>query len=202
MFVDKQLHFANLSYKTTEQNLINYFSKYGSIEKLILHRDDQEQSLRKGLLICKDPMMINELMYKRPHVLDQREIFLQRAMPIVHQSSFNHYLSESMGINLTVKEIFISRLCCGETREMFMNYFQRFGMIEDCRVFNSYSRNAKQMGYAFVRFEDYDSVGKTNLFFNRFVLLSTYAFRSNYSHSTTYDQFEILSYSKIHPTRI
>lgn len=200
-FDKQQLHFANLSYKTTEQTLINYFSKYGSIEKLVLFRDDQEQSLRKGFLICKDSMMINELMYKRPHILDQREVFLQRAMPTGHHSSFSsHYLSESLGINLTVKEIFISRLCSGETKEMFMNYFQRFGRIEDCRVFNSYSRNPKQMGYAFVRFEDYDSVGKRNLF-NR-ISFEIHIFRSSYSHSTTSNQFEILSYSKIYSTRI
>lgn len=159
MSVDKQVHFSNLSYKTTEQNLLNYFSKYGSIERLVLFKDDQEQSIRKGFLICKHSMMIDEMMFKRPHIIDQREIFLQRAMPTNHSSSSNH-LSESLGINLTVKEIFISRLCAGETKEMFLNYFQRFGTIQDCRVFNSYSRNSKQMGYAFVRFNDYDSVGK------------------------------------------
>jgi RNA recognition motif-containing protein len=43
---------------------------------------------------------------------------------------------------------------------MLTNYFQQFGRITNCRVFNSYSKNPKQMGYAFLRFEDYDSVGK------------------------------------------
>lgn len=160
----KQVHFSNLSYKTTEQSLYNYFSNYGLIERIVLFKDDQEQSIRKGFLICKDSMMIDQLMFKRPHIIDQREIFLQRALPTNHYSSNNHP-SESLGMNLTVKEIFISRLCAGESKEMFLNYFQRFGTIEDCRVFNSYSRNPKQMGYAFVRFNDYDSVGKEILVF-------------------------------------
>jgi RNA recognition motif-containing protein len=150
-----QLQFSNLSYKTTEQNLFNYFSNYGSIEKLILYKDDQDQSLRKGFLIYKTSNAINDIMSKRPHVIDNRQIFLHRTMPMI-----NHYLPESLGIQLIVKEIFISRLCSGETKEMFMNYFQQFGNILDCRVFNSYSQNPKQMGYAFLRFDDYDSVGK------------------------------------------
>ncbi len=157
--IDKQLQFSNLSYKTTEETLINYFSNYGQIEKLILYKDDQDQSLRKGFLIYKYSNSINDLMSKRPHFIDNRQIFLQRTMPI-NQYTNNNYLSESLGINLTVKELFISRLCSGETKEMFINYFQRFGTIIDCRVFNSYSQNPKQMGYAFLRFDDYDSVGK------------------------------------------
>jgi RNA recognition motif-containing protein len=156
---DRQIQFSNLSYKTTEQTLINYFSNYGQIEKLILYRDDQEQSLRKGFLIYKDSNSVNELMLKRPHLIDNRQIFLQRTMPI-NQYINSNYLSESLGINLTVNEVFISRLCSGETKEMFINYFQRFGTINDCRVFNSYSQNPKQTGYAFLRFNDYDSVGK------------------------------------------
>ena len=67
-------------------------------------------------------------------------------------------------MNLLVNEIFISRLRSGETRELFVNYFQRFGRIVNCRVFNSSSRHSQQMGYAFVRFEDYDSVGKFPFF--------------------------------------
>jgi RNA recognition motif-containing protein len=162
--LDKQLQFSNLSYKTTEQNLFHYFSNYGSIEKLILYKDDQDQSLRKGFLIYKNSNSINDVMSKRPHFIDNRQIFLQRTMPMNHYNNSN-YLSESLGIQLTVKEVFISRLCSGETKEMFMNYFQRFGTILDCRVFNSYSLNPKQMGYAFLRFDDYDSVGK-KIYFN------------------------------------
>jgi RNA recognition motif-containing protein len=157
--MSKQVEFSNLSYKTTEQILLNYFSNYGSIEKLILYRDDQDQSLRKGFLIYKDTNSINDLMFNRPHFIDNRQIFLQRTMPMNPYTN-SKYLSESLGINLTVKEVFISRLCSGETKEMFINYFQRFGTIIDCKVFNSFSQNPKQLGYAFLRFEDYDSVGK------------------------------------------
>jgi hypothetical protein len=155
--IDRQMQFSNLSYKTTEQSLINYFSNYGQIEKLILYKDDQDQSLRKGFFIYKDYNSVNDLMSNRPHFIDNRQIFLQRTMPI-NQCTNSNYLSESLGINLTVKEVFISRLCLGETKDMFINYFRRFGTIIDCRVFNSYSQNPKQMGYAFLRFDDYDSV--------------------------------------------
>jgi RNA recognition motif-containing protein len=157
--IDRQIQFSNLSYKTTEQILINYFLNYGQIEKFILYKDDQDQSLRKGFLIYKEYYSINDLMSKRPHFIDNRQIFVQRIIPI-NQYTNSNYLSESLGINLTVNEVFISRLCSGETREMFMNYFQRFGTINNCKVFNSYSQNPKQMGYAFLRFDDYDSVDK------------------------------------------
>ena len=156
--MSKQIEFSNLSYKTTEQVLLTYFSTYGQIEKLFLYKDDQDQSLRKGYLIYRNFNSVNEVMSKRPHFIDNRQVFLRRTMTKAQYSNSN-YLSESLGINLTVNELFISRLCSGETKEMFLNYFQQFGTIIDCRVFNSYSQNPKKMGFAFLRFVDYDSVG-------------------------------------------
>ena len=154
----KKLLFSNLSYKTTEPVLVNYLSTYGSIEEFYLHKDDQNQSLRKGFIIYKEVNSITNLMLTRPHVIDNREIHIQRAMPNQCRNN-NNNISEYLGINLTVNEIFISRLCSGEKRETFIDYFQSYGSITDCRVFNSYSQNSKQAGYAFIRFADYDSVG-------------------------------------------
>ncbi|CAF1327581.1 unnamed protein product [Adineta steineri] len=172
--IEKQIQFSNLSYKTTEQILVHYFSQYGQIEKLILYKDDQDQSLRKGFFIYKNLNSLNNLMSKRPHTIDNRQIFLQRTIPI-NQYTNSNYLSESLGIHLTVNELFISRLCSGETKEMFIDYFQRFGTITYCRVFNSYSQNPKQMGYAFVRFNDYDSV-------DQIILSRPHIINSKYCH--------------------
>ena len=153
------VEFSHLSYRTTEQTLLDYFSNYGRVDKLVLHRDDQEQSLRKGSLAYADMDSVDRLMSQRPHSIDGRPIVLRRTMPLATYSK-SHCISEYFGMNLTVNEIFISRLCSGETRDLFVNYFQRFGRIVNCRVFNSSSRHSQQMGYAFVRFEDYDSVGQ------------------------------------------
>ena len=57
--IEQQVQFSNLSYKTTEVNLINYFTTYGQLEKLILYKDDQDQSLRKGFLIYKNKKFFN-----------------------------------------------------------------------------------------------------------------------------------------------
>ena len=160
MKIDHRVDFSNLSYLTTETTLINYFIQYGSMEKFILYRDDQEQSLRQGYVIYHHLNSLNDLMSKRPHTIDNRRIFLQRTIPHQSSSMRNLCLSESLGNQLTVNEIFISRLCSGERKEFFINYFQRFGTIADCRVLNSSSQNSKQMGYAFLRFTDYDSVGE------------------------------------------
>jgi RNA recognition motif-containing protein len=156
----KKLFFSNLSYKTTEQILLNYFSIYGSIDEFYLFKDDQDQSLRQGFIIYKEINSVNNLMLKRPHFIDNRQIHIHRAIPNQYRYNNNNNLSEYLGLNLTVNEIFISRLCSGEKREMFIKYFQSYGNIIDCRVFNSYSQNAKQTGYAFIRFTDYDTVGK------------------------------------------
>ncbi len=156
---NKKLLFSNLSYQTTEEKLIKYFSIYGLIEEFELYKDDQNQSLRKGFLIYQDISSVNNLMFKRPHFIDNRQVHIQRLIP----NEYRNNMSEQLGMNLTVNEIFISRLCSGEKREMFMNYFQSYGNIIDCRVFNSYSQNFKQTGYAFLRFTDYDSVGKKNI---------------------------------------
>jgi RNA recognition motif-containing protein len=161
--ISRKLVFSNLSYKTTEDILINYFSIYGSIEEFYLYKDDQDQSLRKGFIIYKDLNSINNLMLKRPHFIDNRQIHIQRSISNQYRNNNNNNISEQLGINLTVNEIFISRLCSGEKREMFINYFQSYGNIIDCRVFNSYSQNSKQTGYAFIRFTDYDTVGKKEI---------------------------------------
>lgn len=162
--IENRVDFSNLSYLTNETTLKTYFLSFGSIERLILFRDDQSQSLRKGYLIYTDQKSVNDLMGKRPHKIDQRQIFLQRSIPTSILSSMrNVSLSDSLANQLTVNEIFPSRLSRGDRREMFLNYFQRFGRIVDCRMFNNSSSNSKQSGFAFVRFDDYDSVDQVIL---------------------------------------
>ncbi|CAF0902168.1 unnamed protein product [Adineta ricciae] len=172
--IRKQIQFSNLSYKTTEQTLRSYFSTYGPIDQLVLHKDDQDQSLRKGFLIYQDAQSSNDLMSKRPHLIDKRQVFLQRAMP-TNASANRQYLSEILGINLAVNELFINRLYSGETKNMFINYFQQFGTITDCRVLNSRSQNRKQMGFAFLRFDDYDSI-------DQIILSRPHLINSKYYH--------------------
>ena len=155
-----RVEFSNLSYKTNESSLERYFSAYGPIEKLVLYRDDQDQSLREGFLIYKTSNSVNELMFSRPHSIDQRQIFVRRSIPKINPSTCQNSIIESLSSELIVNELFISRLYSGETKEHFLNYFQRFGTIVDCRVFHSFSSNRNQSGYAFVRFDDYDSVGQ------------------------------------------
>jgi RNA recognition motif-containing protein len=150
-----RLEFSNLSYRTNEQTLINYFNAYGYIDELSLERDDQEQSLRRGYLVYNDVASVDNLMLQRPHTIDQRQIVVRRFIP-----DRSTCLSEYLGLQLTVNELFISRLCAGETKQMFINYFQCYGKIVDCRVFHSRSYHGHQMGYAFLHFADYDSVGK------------------------------------------
>ncbi len=83
----KKIFFSNLSYKTTEQILINFFSIYGSIEELNLLKDDQDQSLRKGFIIYKNINSVNNLMLKRPHFIDNIQIHIHRAIPNQYRSA-------------------------------------------------------------------------------------------------------------------
>lgn len=152
--IGKKLLFFNLSYRTTESNLFVYFTRYGLIEEIQLDRDDQDQSLRQGFVIYQEIHSINEVMLHRPHFIDGRSIHLQRAIPKeFRMNSMN--LSEQLGMNLVVNEIFISRVSSEDKPELFREYFQSFGNILHCRVVHS-----RQTGYAFIRFTDYDSVGK------------------------------------------
>lgn len=159
--ISRKVLFSNLSYRTTEQSLINYFAQYGSIEEFALYRDDQEQSLREGFLLYHQSNSLDQLMNHRPHIIDDRTVQLRRFIP---KESINpRNLSDQLAIHLTVNEIFLNRLYANETREMFIDYFQSFGSILDCRVYHSTLKNGKSTGYAFVRFSDYDSVGKVSI---------------------------------------
>ena len=168
----RKVLFSNLSYKTTETKLVDYFSTYGTIEELNLDKDDQAQSLRQGFLVYKDLQSIDKLMFNRPHSIDNRQIHIQRS--INQQHNQNHF--EQLANQLTVYEIFINRLYSNEKRQMFINYFQRFGSIVDCRVIHSYSNsNVRQPGYAFIRFHDYDTV-------DRIILSKPHLIQSKYYH--------------------
>lgn len=154
----RKLLFSNLSYRTSEQNLIDYFSKFGSIEEISLFKDDQEQSLRRGFVTFYDRTSTDCVMEKRPHQIDGRIIEIHREIPAQFVNAKN--ISESLGIHLIVNEIFINRVSEYETRQMFVDYFQSFGQIVDCRIYKGSANNGKSTGYGFVRFADYDSVGK------------------------------------------
>lgn len=154
----RKLLFSNLSYRTTEENLFDYFSKFGSIEEICLFKDDQNQSLRRGFVTFYDRHSTDRVMEKRPHNIDERIIEIRREIPIQCVNSKN--LSEFLGIHLTVNEIFINRIFNDENRQTFVNYFQSFGEILDCRVYKSSTNNGKSTGYAFLRFSDYDAVDR------------------------------------------
>lgn len=154
----RKLLFSNLSYRTSEQNLIDYFTRFGSIEEISLFKDDQEQSLRRGFVTFYDRTSTDRVMEKRPHQIDGRIIEIHREIPAQFVNAKN--ISESLGIHLIVNEIFISRVTENETRQMFLDYFQSFGQIVDCRIYKGSTNNGKSTGYGFVRFVDYDSVDR------------------------------------------
>ncbi|CAF1651954.1 unnamed protein product [Rotaria magnacalcarata] len=149
----RKLFIGGLSFKTTDETLKEYVIKFGEVSDSLVMKDQNGQSRCFGFVTFTDPHAIDEFMKQRPHTLDGRQIDPKRAMP--REEANNEE------VHLTVKKIFIGGIRDGLNDEALRAYFEKFGHVNDC--FLMHDKDGKTRGFAFLEFDDFDSVDKVIL---------------------------------------
>lgn len=78
----RKVFIGGLSYKTDDDALKAYFSKYGELVDYVVMKDGQSGRSRGfGFVTYSSSCMVDELMKNRPHVIDGRQVEPKRATP-------------------------------------------------------------------------------------------------------------------------
>ena len=78
----RKVFIGGLSYKTDDETLKSYFSKYGELVDYVVMKDSGTGRSRGfGFVTYAESFMVDDLMKNRPHIIDGRQVEPKRATP-------------------------------------------------------------------------------------------------------------------------
>ncbi|THD20302.1 Heterogeneous nuclear ribonucleoprotein A2 [Fasciola gigantica] len=151
---DKKLFVGGLNPKTNEDSLRAYYSQWGEITDVVVMKDPRSNKSRGfGFVTFKEASSVDKAQADRPHKVDGKDVDSKRAMPREETSPEVH---------AAVKKIFVGGLKKDVTNEDLAEYFGKYGNVTDATIVVAKDTNTSR-GFAFVTFDDTDSVDKVIL---------------------------------------
>lgn len=147
-----KIFIGNINFETSDQELGDYFAKYGHIVDCVIIRDSiTRRSKGFGFVEFEDESSVDILMSERPHMMTNRRLDLKRAMP---KSTDTRTMIRTNRLYVRSLEHKLNELSEDDLR----GYFGQFGNLEHIVMRNNPLNPSKS--YAFVIFDDYDPVDK------------------------------------------
>ncbi|XP_063808239.1 heterogeneous nuclear ribonucleoprotein A1 isoform X1 [Pseudophryne corroboree] len=148
----RKLFIGGLSFETTDESLRNHFEQWGALTDCVVMRDPNSKRSRGfGFVTYTSAEEVDAAMNARPHRVDGRVVEPKRAV--------SREDSQRPGAHLTVKKIFVGGIKEDTEEHHLRDYFEQYGKIEVVEIMTDRA-NGKKRGFAFVTFEDHDSVDK------------------------------------------
>ncbi|CAH6720282.1 nuclear polyadenylated RNA-binding protein 4 [[Candida] jaroonii] len=140
-----KMFIGGLNWDTTEQNLIDYFGKYGEIIDHTIMRDSASGRSRGfGFLTFADPRAVDEVL-KQDHILDGKLIDPKRAIARDEQDK--------------VGKIFVGGIDPLVNERDFNEFFSQFGHIVDCQLMID-KDTGRSRGFGFITYDSPEAVDK------------------------------------------
>ncbi|KAM3935914.1 heterogeneous nuclear ribonucleoproteins A1 homolog isoform 3-T3 [Leptodactylus fuscus] len=148
----RKLFIGGLSFETTDESLRNHFEQWGTLTDCVVMRDPGTKRSRGfGFVTYSSASEVDAAMDARPHRVDGRVVEPKRAV--------SREDSQRPGAHLTVKKIFVGGIKEDTEEHHLRDYFEKYGKIEVVEIMTDRA-NGKKRGFAFITFEDHDSVDK------------------------------------------
>uniref|UniRef100_A0A2K6NWY1 RRM domain-containing protein n=1 Tax=Rhinopithecus roxellana TaxID=61622 RepID=A0A2K6NWY1_RHIRO len=136
----RKLFIGGLSFETTNESLRSHFEQWGMLQDCVVMRDPNTKRSRGfGFVTYATVEEVDAAMNARPHKVDGRVVEPKRAV--------SREDSQRPGAHLTVKKIFVGGIKEDTEEHHVRDYFEQYGKIE-------------KRGFAFVTFDDHDSMDK------------------------------------------
>ncbi|CAI9150473.1 unnamed protein product, partial [Rangifer tarandus platyrhynchus] len=149
----RKLFIGGLSFETTDDSLREHFEKRGTLTDCVVMRDAQTKRSRgSGFVTHSCVEEVDAAMCARPHKGDGRVVEPMRAA--------SREDSVKPGAHLTGKKIFVGGIKEDTEEYNLRDYFEKYGKIETIEVMED-RQSGKKRGFAFVTFDDHDTVDKT-----------------------------------------
>uniref|UniRef100_A0A3B3UCD2 Heterogeneous nuclear ribonucleoprotein A1b n=1 Tax=Poecilia latipinna TaxID=48699 RepID=A0A3B3UCD2_9TELE len=148
----RKLFIGGLSFETTDESLRAHFEQWGSLTDCVVMRDPNSKRSRGfGFVTYSSVQEVDAAMAARPHKVDGRVVEPKRAV--------SREDSNRPGAHVTVKKIFVGGIKEDTEESHLRDYFQQFGKIEVIDIMTD-RNTGKKRGFAFVTFDDHDSVDR------------------------------------------
>ncbi|XP_054543588.2 heterogeneous nuclear ribonucleoprotein A1-like isoform X1 [Pan troglodytes] len=148
----RKLFIGGLSFETTNESLRSHFEQWGTLMDCVVMRDPNTKRSRGfGFVTYATVEEVDAAMKARPHKVDGRVVESKRAV--------SREDSQRPGAHLTVKKIFVGGIKEDTEEHHLRDYFEQYGKIEVIEIMTDQG-SGKKRGFAFVTFDDHDSVDK------------------------------------------
>uniref|UniRef100_A0A3B3RWI4 Heterogeneous nuclear ribonucleoprotein A1b n=1 Tax=Paramormyrops kingsleyae TaxID=1676925 RepID=A0A3B3RWI4_9TELE len=148
----RKLFIGGLSFETTDESLRAHFEQWGALTDCVVMRDPNTKRSRGfGFVTYSSVEEVDAAMSARPHKVDGRVVEPKRAV--------SREDSCRPGAHMTVKKIFVGGIKEDTEEHHLRDYFKQFGKIEVIEIMTDRA-SGKKRGFAFVTFDDHDSVDR------------------------------------------
>ncbi|KAM4700165.1 heterogeneous nuclear ribonucleoprotein A1 isoform 2-T3 [Discoglossus pictus] len=148
----RKLFIGGLSFETTDDSLRSHFEQWGTLTDCVVMRDPNSKRSRGfGFVTYATAEEVDASMNARPHRVDGRVVEPKRAV--------SREDSQRPGAHLTVKKIFVGGIKEDTEEHHLRDYFEQYGKIEVIEIMTDRG-SGKKRGFAFITFDDHDSVDK------------------------------------------
>ncbi|XP_036415199.1 heterogeneous nuclear ribonucleoprotein A1a [Colossoma macropomum] len=148
----RKLFIGGLSFETTDESLRAHFEQWGTLTDCVVMRDSNTKRSRGfGFVTYSSVSEVDAAMNARPHKVDGRAVEPKRAV--------SREDSSRPGAHSTVKKIFVGGIKEDTDEEHLRDYFSQFGKIEEVNIMTE-KNSDKRRGFAFITFDDHDSVDR------------------------------------------